>query len=866
MKQRFTSLWMALIALAVSVNVMAQIEDRKKTWDFTLGLSETTLANLAADVKLGDAANWAVANYAEDGTTPIRWQNTKKVSGELMANGEVIPELKELQFTTAGQSSGNNFQLSTNAFRMTRASMEVTFPELEAGQTVTVVVKNPNGETQRGIDMKDNSKIERLEGPSDGLQWGADGEVTHVFRVKEGIEGTVDMTLKVLNGGVDFKLFMIDNGDALVREDWKIAYLWSAKANYDVNNDPVVALLNEKGSLQTIDVTDFTEANTDTINALESTYDLLVISETIGSTHAFAKSIGAMVNRVPMLNLKAFMYKVWGWGAGQNLQPSGTGTGNIVLTEAGAAHALFAELGYEAGDEIEFVENVSSGNIIQGYSANEGSLIAGDDVLATVAVGGFNAIHLHGTQNTYMLFGLSSEAVVAGATLTDDAIDFLTGAVDYLAATKSDVRAATKPAIHSEYKHKETVVTITSSLKGASIYYTLDNTDPTEASTLYTAPFSLTEGTWVKAVTVLQGYNMSAVTADSIIIKEQVATPTVTVADGEGNTKVLSVSATEGTVYYAVSGGTATAYTEPITFSRNATVEVWAVEDGKIDSEIVTNEIAIAGFVNRFNLLAETTFGEESWTWEQDGSMVVKGEFWAKYDYYTYNEDSTVVTPNEYQYHDFNNGWKIGTAGQRVYFQRTNVALQGANYGPETEADGGASNFDLSFLQTMRADDPHTALLQTTVPYEGPFDVYVWLCSQIKNAGEANGEEKLEVAVSANGETDWRVLDTIVISNDKLIRKRIAYNDEKGAVYLRLKAAGQGTTNTKILLFDVKIYGEGGDVDPNAVELPTAATEVVDVQIYNLSGVQLNELGQGLNIVRKVYSDGTVKIEKVMNK
>lgn len=861
MRKRITSLWMVLLALAVSVNTVAQNETRKKTWDFTLGLSETTLANLAADVELGDAANWTVANYAEDGTTPIRWQNTKNVSGELMANGEVIPELKELQFTTAGQSSGNNFQLSTNAFRMTRGNMEVTFPELVAGQTVTVIVRNPNGSSERGITMKDESKIERIEGPSTGLQWGADGEVTHVFRVKEGIEGTVDMTLKVLNGGVDFKLFMIDNGDVLVREDWKVAYLWSEKANYDVNNDPIVALLNEKGSLQTIDVTAFTEANTDTINALESTYDLLVISETIGSSHAFAKSIGTMVNRVPMLNLKSFMYKVWGWGTGNNQKP---GTGTIVLTEAGAAHALFAELGYEAGDELEFVENGGEGNIIQGYSANEGSLIAGDDVLATV--GEYNAIHLHGTQNTYMLFGLSSDAVVAGATLTDDAIDFLTGVVDYLAATKSDVRAATKPAIKSEYKHKETVVTITSSLKGASIYYTLDNTDPTEASTLYTAPFSLTEGTWVKAVTVLQGYNMSAVTADSIIIKEQVATPTVTVADGEGNTKVLSVSATEGTVYYTVSGGTVTAYTEPITFSRNATVEVWAVEDGKIDSEIVTNEIVIAGFVNRFNLLAETTFGEESWAWEQDGSTVVKGEFWAKYDYYTYNEDSTVVTPNEYQYHDFNNGWKIGTAGQRVYFQRTNVALQGTNYGPETEADGGASNFDLSFLQTMRADDPHTALLQTTVPYEGPFDVYVWLCSQVRNAGEANGEEKLEVAVSANGETDWRVLDTIVIPNDKLIRKRIAYNDEKGAVYLRLKAAGKGTTNTKILLFDVKIYGEGGEVDPNAVELPAAITEVVDIQIYNLSGVQLNELGQGLNIVRKVYSDGTVKIEKVMNK
>lgn len=43
-------------------------------------------------------------------------------------------------------------------------------------------------------------------------------------------------------------------------------------------------------------------------------------------------------------------------------------------------------------------------------------------------------------------------------------------------------------------------VTITTETQGATIYYTLDGSDPTDASTEYTAPFTLTEATTVKAI------------------------------------------------------------------------------------------------------------------------------------------------------------------------------------------------------------------------------------------------------------------------------------------------------------------------------------------------------------------------------
>jgi hypothetical protein len=53
---------------------------------------------------------------------------------------------------------------------------------------------------------------------------------------------------------------------------------------------------------------------------------------------------------------------------------------------------------------------------------------------------------------------------------------------------------------------------------------------------------------------------------------------------------------------------------------------------------------------------------------------------------------------------------------------------------------------------------------------------------------------------------------------------------------------------------------------PDQIDVPVVNVdaELVGIQIYNAAGVQLNALGKGLNIIRKVYANGAVEVLKVM--
>lgn len=61
------------------------------------------------------------------------------------------------------------------------------------------------------------------------------------------------------------------------------------------------------------------------------------------------------------------------------------------------------------------------------------------------------------------------------------------------------------------------IISITSGPRDASIYYTLDNTSPTKASTLYTGEFPITKSCIVKAIAVRADYKDSPIATQSVI-------------------------------------------------------------------------------------------------------------------------------------------------------------------------------------------------------------------------------------------------------------------------------------------------------------------------------------------------------------
>lgn len=97
-----------------------------------------------------------------------------------------------------------------------------------------------------------------------------------------------------------------------------------------------------------------------------------------------------------------------------------------------------------------------------------------------------------------------------------------------------------KPATGTYYAAQE--VTITAG-EGTTVYYTTDGSEPTTSSSVYTAPFTVSETTTVKAIAV-KGENKSEV-AESVITIETLETKTIAEVIAAG---AVDATSTQGTV------------------------------------------------------------------------------------------------------------------------------------------------------------------------------------------------------------------------------------------------------------------------------------------------------------------------------
>ena len=151
-----------------------------------------------------------------------------------------------------------------------------------------------------------------------------------------------------------------------------------------------------------------------------------------------------------------------------------------------------------------------------------------------------------------------------------------------------------KPTI--TYDSSTGKVTITAaSPAGATIRYTTDGTtEPTSSvGTLYSAPFTLTEQTTIKAVASKDGYEDSEVATASF---NKVATPTI--QDNGSNAISITCETTGTTIYYTTDGSnpttSSTEYTGPLNENVSGiTIKAIAVKNGWINSEIGSGSVTL---------------------------------------------------------------------------------------------------------------------------------------------------------------------------------------------------------------------------------------------------------------------------------
>ena len=144
-------------------------------------------------------------------------------------------------------------------------------------------------------------------------------------------------------------------------------------------------------------------------------------------------------------------------------------------------------------------------------------------------------------------------------------------------------------------------VTISDATSGAVIYYTVDGTTPTTASSVYSSAIPVAATTTVSATAAAPGDSASAsVSATYTIAQPPAATPTITPVTGTysaAQTVSIADTTTGAAIYYTLDGSTPTAastpYAAPFTVSKTTTVGAVAVASGFSNSAVASSVITI---------------------------------------------------------------------------------------------------------------------------------------------------------------------------------------------------------------------------------------------------------------------------------
>ncbi len=900
MKKIFT-----LIAFVMAITITADAQKAKKFWDFRNWSSET-VENLKADAGWSDIEKATATEPTEISKDNCFWEVGAAGTAEgstITANGTPIKELEGLLYLNTKARSlaiavnygdctptnGANFGPYNGPSYLWFGGKNLNYlviPGVKPGETIKIGVESHKFSDARGVQLfvgRGNSGT-KLMGPD-----GTDPGYPKTYEEKEwmlpadGLEdepnadGTYDITLRN-NNGCHIYFIQVGNGE---NEATNVAYLYTGDLSADIAYTIIKA--NENYNVTAIDVAgDISAITAESLQA----YDATVISSSVPADNAIVPVLKNAMPWTPILNLNADLYAAWGYG-----EKAVSADGLISVLKPSSS--VFDGLTF-----IEDEENMPGvkGLFVPSYNGIKlGDYFAEDDILGVdLFTEGITAIHAHNIgHNGYLYLPLSAEAI---AGIDEATMKMLTNGLDLVCSSKADITSARKPTFELEYKDLNTNVTIKNSNPKAQIYYTIDGSEPTTASTLYTGTFNLTAEATVKAVAIAEGYLLSEVAEQFVEMKRQAKVPVVAQTYEEGKTIVTISCETEGAdIWYnyteAADSTKSTKYTGPITITTGKTITAFAVNNVFVQSELATQKIVIKNAKVRIDVMAHMDANSDEYN---GGSTSTKYFFsWGKNknDYPWYDESSDPIFVkdqfgedslagysrlNPEEIVNFNNGWAIRSRGHVIIWENMKPGKNvgdGSSYNPATadDLDTLVTNAYLNIGEWNTAN-PRNGIIYTTQKFKGPFDVVSFISNG--NSGGAP-QVAFEVATDTIEGTEWtQIGDLCVLAGQRLYKKFTVSYEGTDEVFVRTRIADG---NSKAGFYDIYIMNEGekskaykqqldDEYANNAagiecIDKPT--TSNVPAGIYNINGMRINSLQRGLNIIK--MTDGSIKKVVVKN-
>lgn len=855
----------------------------RRNWNFTHGWSDETLANIEQNITAG--GGWTLES-------PGNYQIGDREAGPLTVNvnGEewVIPETQGLLFGATSAKHiiiayDNQLGYHGKQFLWINGDRDqdyFTIPGVAAGEKIFVVYESHNKEEERGFKATTDGVF--IDGTTDQTATSTIGIDTAVFYVQEyyGVE-SVDVTFQVTAG---IHLYRICLGQELyddepVVEKDKVAYIYdSGFEGYDKAADMPLDLItyelpNRIENMELVEI-DAAQADGSVTKDLLMAFEAVVVSGAMRKDNSMAQTVKEAVAYVPMVNLSPELYETWGYAKAVK-----TGMNTLYVDTTAAKSTLFEPSSASTRPYVDEDGNFSmfiSGDGAAGYDAPQGSYFANDSVLAWA--GSTPVIHVHNMErNAYIMVPYTYPM----GEPDESFIDILPNAIKMVMQTKKAVVKTAKPTVTTTLKKLATEVKFDCSTPNTTYRYTTDGSDPATNGTAYTGPFLITEaGTIVKVVAQGDGYLPSdVVSSDPVEVKDQVATPVISVAQETGKSTVTIECATPGAeIYYNFSGvadpAAAELYLEPITMTQHSTVYAFATNYELVQSEVASCLVTVPGESVRIDTLAYMNSNDEAYP---------TGDICKAFSYYTTEQavdgagqplyddlGNPIYLPSDSVFYlDFGNGWAVGSMGQRINNQTTAATAEVGTgvYGPLTIADHGATDGAMSFLTTKSDTDPASAWLQSTVKLQATFDVVVFMTGQ----GAYGDSNSLELLVSPDS-TQWTSLGMFTTIEMKNIERKVMSYEDSDNVYIKLRSVcdeGMKSTVIRTMIFDLMVLNHGKLSEEyedmvSGISNAQPDGEIVRTEIYSLSGTRLPAMKRGINIVKEVYANGTVKARKVV--